>query len=277
MSCDTTTHTQLSAYGSIDPQQKTYKVYHSYMICNDGQVYKNGVNITSNLKLRAGYRVLNNEHLHRIMMRLFNYDEVKYNSRRFVINHIDMNPLNNSITNLEYATYSSNALNQLPKEYIDELPNDSFFIKTIHGVYFNNPLIYSPSQNQYYRKLNGKYRIVRSILTGNCHYIEIVDNHKKYRFVCDNIVGYQRPLPKNITKNPHTSYYTTKSGERKKYLYSDEESSGREQKIDTLINFYETHKSAINSIKGIKEKTDFINSEIPQYNYSMSTIYKYVC
>lgn len=255
----------------------SYKTYHSYMICSDGQVYKNGNNITDNLKLKSGYKILHNEHLHRIMMRLFNYDETKYNSKRYVINHIDMNPLNNSINNLEYATYSKNALFQKPKKYIEYLPDDCFIIKTIKGNFLKTPLIYSPSKNQYYRLYNNKYRIVDTILTGNCHYLEIEDSHKKYRFVCDNIIGYTRPNPKSTNPKSHTSYYTTKSGERRRYDYTIDKKTRAEQKLSTLINYVERNRDLINSIKTIQEKTNFINSEIPEYNYSLSMIYKYVC
>ena len=255
---------------NLEPKQ-----YHSYLIHSNGQVYRNNINVTDSLKLKAGYRILhNNEHLHRVMMRLFKYDETKYNSKRFVINHIDMNPLNNSIENLEYATYQENALSQKPKQYIDELPSDCFNIITVKQQFLNNPLIYSPSRKQYYRLYNDKYRIVEPNLTGNCHYIEFEDNHKKFRFVCDNVVGYSRPTPKKESK-PTKTYYITKSGERRVYDYSVDKKTKAEDKLTTLLNYIDRNKEALRSIKTIQAKTDFINTEITKYKYSASMIYKY--
>ena len=258
--------------------QHTIKPYRSYIIRGDGQVFKDGENVTGKLHFKSGYKILDdNEHLHRIMMKLFNYDEDKFNSKEYVINHIDLNPLNNSINNLEYATYSENALNQKPKVYVELLPDDCFMIRTIRGNILKNPLIYSPSNQQYYRLYNNKYRIVNTVLTGNCHYLEIEDNKKKYRFVCDNVVGYKRPKTKTTNPKSHSSFYVTKSGERRRYDYTNDKKTQSQQKLSTLLNYVERNRSLINSIKTIQEKTDFINTEIPDYNYSVSMIYKYVC
>lgn len=256
----------------------SYKPYRSYLIRTDGQVFKDDVNVTGKLGFNSGYKILDdNEHLHKVMMKLFNYDEEKFNSRHYVINHIDLNPLNNSIDNLEYATYSENALNQRPKVYVETLPDDCFIIKTIRGNILRTPLIYSPSNQQYYRLYNNKYRIVNTVLTGNCHYLEIEDNKKKYRFVCDNIIGYKRPKIKTTKPKSHSSFYVTKSGERRRYDYTIDKKTESQHKLTTLLNYIERNKLLLNSIKTIKEKTDFINTEIPDYNYSVSMIYKYVC
>jgi hypothetical protein len=245
------------------------------MIDTNGQVYKNGVNITETLSCNAGYRTVDNKHLHKIMMKLYNYDPEKFNSKAWVINHIDLNIYNNSIDNLEYATRSKNAINQKPKQFIDDLPSDCFWIQTIRGILLKNPLIYSPSNKTYYRKFNNKYRIVDIVLTGNLHYIEFVDNKNKFRFVCDNIVGYNRPKPKTISPKIKRRYHTKPNGEVTIYTYNNVDKTKSELKLNALINFVEKHRASIESIKTLELKTNYINTEIPQYHYSASMVYKY--
>lgn len=265
----------MRSYNKAIQFKKYSSKYTTYMISSKGHVYKNGKDITSTLSQCAGYLVLDGEHLHKIMMLLFNYDKDKLNDRNYVINHRDMNRYNNSITNLEYATRSENALKHLPTKLVNDIPDDIFYIKSISGNVLKNPLIYSPSANIFYRRYREQYRVIEPVLSYNLHYIDVKDSGKRYRFTCDSIDGYKRPQPK-INKTTKTYTYVTTSGETKTYTYEATEKTEREKKINCLKEFIKYNSAALKSLKTLTAKTNFINSNIPNYRFSSSTIYKYI-
>lgn len=255
-------------------QTKTYK---TYQIDSDGHVYKEGIDITETLKVNCGYLQLDGKSLHRIMMKLFKYNKLKHKSRYYVVDHINQNKLDNSIKNLRYASYRENALNQKPKEYVTELPPDCFNIIFIQGQLLKNPLIYSPKTNTYYRKFSKtKYRIVNLLLTGDGHYCEITDQENVLRYRCINNIYYKRPIVKDIPTRCHNTKYRAKDGTVREYIYQPKVQTKSDSKKTTLLEFIRINRYVLNSIKTIQKKTDYINENIPEYNYSVSMVYKYL-
>lgn len=251
--------------------------YKTYQIDSDGHVYKNEIDITKTLKLTRGYLQLDGKSLHRIMMKLFNYDEEKYNSKHYVIDHINQNKLDNSIKNLRYATYSENAINQKSKEYVSELPSDCFNIIFIQGQLLKNPLIYSPKTDTYYRKVfENRYRIINLLLSGNSHQCELLDQDKILRYRCINNIYYKRPIKKDRSTKSHNTKYITKDGTVREYIYQPKGQTQSNSKKTTLLEFIRINRYALDSIKTIQKKTDYINENIPDYNYSVSMVYKYL-
>lgn len=257
-------------------QYKNYQTNNTtYQISSNGHVFQNSTDITDSLKQSAGYYIINGEHLHRIMMTLFNYDKDKLNDKNYVIDHIDMNKHNNSITNLQYATRSWNAINHKPTILVNNIPDDVIFLKTVEGHILKKPLIYSSSTNTFYRKFDDQYRVIEPILSYNLHYIDVKESGKRYRFTCDSITGYKRPKQKQ-PKKPKTHTYITASGETKVYTYDGTTTTKQQQKLDCLKKFIKSNSEALNSIKTLQEKTNYINENIPNYNYSSSTVYRYL-
>lgn len=70
--------------------------------------------------------------------------------------------------------------------------------------------------------------------------------------------------------------YTTKSGEVKVYNYNKSSKTNAQNKRDFLIKFIDEHKSDLNKLAKKKDKIEYIINNIGTYNYSYSTVNRYI-
>lgn len=257
------------------------KPYKTYQINSNGRVFKNIngnlIDITDNLKQLCEYILLDGKHLHRIMMKLFKYDSTKHNSRKWIVEHINKNKLDNSIDNLRYAIYRENALIEKKAEFVTNLPIDWFAIQFINGQYLHRPIYYSPSTDKYYRELKPKkYRIIDLLVTCNSHYFEFTDQQIKHRFKCINNIHYKRSITKEYKTRSQNRKYIKKDGTIIEYIYQPKLKTQSELKKETLIHFIKTNHSSLNTIKTLQEKTNYINENIQDFKYSISMVYNYL-
>lgn len=107
----------------------------------------------------------------------------EYDKSVYVIDHIDHDRSNNSITNLRLVTPHVNSVNMsqyrgLTFEYKTELP-DAITINVEYGIY------YCKQYDKFYRKvINGQFRELREYKRGNKNNYRIMcsSNNKKYEF-----------------------------------------------------------------------------------------------
>lgn len=70
--------------------------------------------------------------------------------------------------------------------------------------------------------------------------------------------------------------YTTKSGEVKVYNYSKSSKTNATNKRDHLIKFIDEHQTELNKLSKKKDKIEYILNNIETYNYSYSTVNRYI-
>lgn len=70
--------------------------------------------------------------------------------------------------------------------------------------------------------------------------------------------------------------YTTKSGEVKVYNYTKNTATNATNKRKYLINFIEKNRKTLDKLATKKSKIDYVLSNIDRYNYSYSTVNRYI-
>lgn len=70
--------------------------------------------------------------------------------------------------------------------------------------------------------------------------------------------------------------YTTKSGEVKVYNYDKSTKTNAQNKRDFLIKFINEHQSDLNKLAKKKDKIEYVLNNIDTYNYSYSTVNRYI-
>lgn len=70
--------------------------------------------------------------------------------------------------------------------------------------------------------------------------------------------------------------YTTKSGEVKVYNYDKSSKTNAAMKRDFLIKFINDHATDLNKLAKKKDKIEYVLNNIDTYNYSYSTVNRYI-
>lgn len=70
--------------------------------------------------------------------------------------------------------------------------------------------------------------------------------------------------------------YTSKSGVVKVYNYDKSSQTNASKKRDFLIKFIEEHQSNLNKLGKKKDKINYVLNNITTYNYSYSTVNRYI-
>ena len=70
--------------------------------------------------------------------------------------------------------------------------------------------------------------------------------------------------------------YTTKSGEVKVYNYNKSSKTNAQTKRDFLIKFINDHVTDLNKFAKKKDKIEYVLNNIDTYNYSYSTVNRYI-
>ena len=70
--------------------------------------------------------------------------------------------------------------------------------------------------------------------------------------------------------------YTTKSGEVKVYNYDKSGTTNATIKRDYLVKFIENHRDDLNKLAKKKDKIEYVLNNVDRYNYSYSTVNRYI-
>lgn len=156
-------------YYTLNMEQHTHPIYQNYFADEDGNIYHKDRPDSPIVQttLNSGYRdvhipmSMSRKHKHYLVHR-FTYE--CYHGlvpRNMDVHHIDGNPTNNKLSNLQSISHKINVqlrhgYKGVKFEHLDELPIDAIAITKIKKNEFDN-LFYVPSTDSFYVLTHDKY------------------------------------------------------------------------------------------------------------------------